>query len=185
MARHGTAQHSTAWHGMAWHGTAWHGMAGMARHSTRLQCMHAVALAASFKMNRKRESVKVHALMMPGGKPQMESTPASPTSQTAGVKMAVLDPTGILTGAGLRGSMARMHGVLAARAGKVCLHTCRPDMHMQGWSRQQCREGWGGASGDLLLLFIPRYCSLLLFNQIYCYYVVPVRTLEHCSVLNV
>ena len=99
--------------------------------------MHAVALAASFKMNRKRESVQVHALMMPGGKPQMESTPASPTSQTAGVKMAVLDPTGILTGAGLRGSMARMHGVLAARAGKVCLHACRPDMCMQGWS------GWG------------------------------------------
>ena len=123
MARHGTAQHSTAWHGMAWHGTAWHGMAGMARHSTRLQCMHAVALAASFKMNRKRESVQVHALMMPGGKPQMESTPASPTSQTAGVKMAVLDPTGILTGAGLRGSMARMHGVLAAHAGKASLRT--------------------------------------------------------------
>ena len=62
---------------------------------------------------------------------------ASPTGQTAGVEMAVLDPTGILAGAGMRGSMATMHGVLAARAGKVCLHACRPDMCMQGWS------GWG------------------------------------------
>ena len=60
----------------------------------------------------------MHALTMRGGKLRMERTPANPTSQTAGVKMAVLDPTGILAGAGLRGSMARMHGVLAARAGK-------------------------------------------------------------------
>ena len=38
---------------------------------------------------------------------------------------------------------------------------------------------------DPLLLFMPRYCLLLLFNQACCCSVVPVRTLEHCSVLNV
>ena len=34
---------------------------------------------------------------------------------------------------------------------------------------------------DLLLLFMPRYCSLLLFNQACCCSVVPVRTLELLS----
>ena len=38
---------------------------------------------------------------------------------------------------------------------------------------------------DLLSLFIPRYWSLLLFNQVCCCSVVPVQTLEHSSVLNV
>ena len=61
-------------------------------------------------------SIQVHALTMPGGKPLMETIPASPTSQTVGVEMAALDPSGNLTGTGAQASMAMMHGVLAALA---------------------------------------------------------------------
>ena len=59
------------------------------------------------------------------------------------------------------------------------------------WRQEATARIWplcaslGTAGRCLLLLFKPCYCSLLLFNPICCCSIVPVQTLQQCSVLNV